>query len=254
MNNATGLPRNVGVQPTVYDSEVAMAAARQELAPAGAAPPLVVGMLNKSPAIGNSILVGAPAQNGVHERAATVMANKPHPVPASVEYGLQESNRRVKLANVVGTMLGENVITAIQPRNSFQADLPFIPNSMPTQSFGGVQFKMEPVPRYQFALGNAGQINTAAANVEAATVNAAKNQGIPPMVAQNMGAAAKNAVLTGNGAQAGNEVLRVAAANGMQGNAVNEVANSSLNAVALNKNGNVSMQNVAANGKVNRNA
>jgi hypothetical protein len=91
--------RQQGVQETVYDREVALAAQAQGNAPAAAAPPLLVKALEP---IKNSILVGAPVPDDHHARAPApqVEARK---FPEADAFATAEIARRVKAGGFYDT-------------------------------------------------------------------------------------------------------------------------------------------------------
>ena len=79
---------------TVIDQEVALAAAAQGLAPAGAAPPLMVGMLAKKQH--QELYIGAPTMPGVHRRASALKTELA-PNPQADAFSQAEIKRRMKL-------------------------------------------------------------------------------------------------------------------------------------------------------------
>jgi hypothetical protein len=98
---------------TVLDKEVALASAAQGLAPAGAMPPLMVGML--APKLTGEMYVGAPVMPGNHARASAVRT-KVQQTPEADAFAKQEIHRRMQLGGFYdhGRMHGKNQFDMMQ--------------------------------------------------------------------------------------------------------------------------------------------
>lgn len=235
---AMPLKRKYGTQPTVNDIEVELAAQKQLLAPAGAAPPLVVASLQQPNA--SDVLHGAPVRyrNSKVHNGAPPPEPKPHPRPQSLQFAMEESKRRVQLGGFLNTAMGSTSgHQAVGPRDPNISDLlPYVPPHMRSRPAHepGAHFLAEqaPEPRYAFALDSSFKRPSPARIAGEATVRSAAANGAPIPVANMLGAEAMRAINAGNDAEAvGNHVQNVALANGMGGSAANTVANSAANAL-----------------------
>jgi len=81
---------------TVIDREVALAAAAQGMAPAGAMPPIMVGMLTRRDVPQSFMTVGAPVRSG-----GPIRKELP-PTPKSDAFSNAEMARRMKVGGFVG--------------------------------------------------------------------------------------------------------------------------------------------------------
>lgn len=101
-----------GVQETVIDKEVARAANLQGLAPAGAAPPLMVQALKP---VNAKILVGASAPPGHHARTPTpsLVAKE---YPEANQFARAEVARRLRVGGFYDTEFGKTQLSIVPPR------------------------------------------------------------------------------------------------------------------------------------------